>query len=217
MHVVKLPPLQPKYVSMTYTLPVTMSSEWIIKKKAKEPEAIIFSGKSQIAKIKKNKAFDFKLIRYKDNQEWILSNIVDGRRRPFSYGVRKATINHSTHGDNKPKLSGEILIIREQLFEHKGKIYMLASHPTGKMWNDYVNSSTRYISRLDGFPYKTLSDVDHDDYMLRHKVKRLRGTPVGEAMGLALEQGGHRVRLDKELDEIALFIAAVSYLLYAAG
>lgn len=49
-----------------------MSTEFIIKKKGKEPEAIIFLGNEQIAKIKKNEALDFKLIRFKDKQEWIL-------------------------------------------------------------------------------------------------------------------------------------------------
>lgn len=194
-----------------------MSTEFIIKKKGKEPEAIIFSGNEQIAKIKKNEALDFKLIRFKDKQEWILNNVVDGQRRPFSYGVRKVIVNNSSRGGSKPELSEEIFVIREQLFEHNGKIYMLASHPTGKTWDDYVNSSIKYISRLDSFPYQILSDVDHDDYELRHKIKRLRGTAVGEAMGLAQEERGHRVRLDRELDEVALFIAAVSYLLYAAG
>lgn len=194
-----------------------MSSEFIIKKKRKEPEALIFSGKEQIAKIKKNEALDFKLIRYKDKQEWVLSNNVDGRRRPFSYSVRKVIVNHSSRGDDKSVLSEEILVVREQLFEHKGKIYMLSSHPAGRTWNDYINNSKRYISRLDSFPYETLSTADHDDYKLRHKIKRLRGTAVGEAMGLAQEEGGHRVRLNKELNEVAIFIAAVSYLLYAAG
>lgn len=118
-----------------------MSTEFIIKKKGKEPEAIIFLGNEQIAKIKKNEALDFKLIRFKDKQEWILNNVVDGQRRPFSYGVRKVIVNNSTRGGNKPELSKEIFVIREQLLEHNGKIYMLASHPTGKTWDDYVNSS----------------------------------------------------------------------------
>jgi hypothetical protein len=193
-----------------------MSYEFVIKKRPKDSEAIIFSEKQEIAKIKKHEGFSFKLIRYKDKQEWILSNIVDGERRPFSYAVRKAMSNSSRHETGEIRTGEEVFVVREQLFKHKGKFYMLASHPEGKSWIDYVNSSIRYISRLDNFPYANLSDVDHGHYTLRHKIKRFRGTSVGEASGFA-QEGGHRVRLDKELADIGLFIATISYLLYASG
>jgi hypothetical protein len=194
-----------------------MSSEYVIKKRPKHSEAIIFSEKQEIAKIKKHEGFSFKLIRYKDKQEWVLSNIVDGQRRPFSYAVRKAMNNSSRHETSEIHPGQEVFVVREQLFKHKGEFYMLASHPEGKSWIDYVNSSTRYISRLDNFPYPNLSDVDHGHYTLRHKIKRFRGTSVGEASGLGQHEGGHRVRLDNELADIGLFIAAISYLLYASG
>ena len=187
-----------------------MCSEFVVKKKPKESEAIIFLGKGEIAKIKKHEDFTFKLISHKDKQEWVLSNIVDGQRRPFSYVVRKARKN-----DSDPHEGQEVFVVREQLFKHKGKFYMLASHPEGKSWKDYIHSSTRYVSRLDNFPYSNLADVDHGHYTLRHKIKRLRGIPVGEAEGLGQEETGHRVRLGKELEDIGLFIAAISYLLYA--
>ncbi|HEY6949943.1 MAG TPA: hypothetical protein VI146_04975, partial [Nitrososphaeraceae archaeon] len=64
-----------------------MSSEFVIKKSPKESEAIIYLGKDRIAKIEKNEGFTFKLITYKDKQEWVLSNLVHGQRRPFSYAV----------------------------------------------------------------------------------------------------------------------------------
>jgi hypothetical protein len=194
-----------------------MSSEFIIKKRPRGLEAIIYSGKKEVAKIKKHEPFNFKLSSSKDNQEWILSNLVDGERRPFSYAVLAGIKKSSHHETGKSDTSEEIFVVREQLFKHKGKFYMLANHPEGKSWLDYVNSTTRYISRLDDFPYHNLSDVDHDHYLLRHKIKRLRGTPVGEASGLAEHEEGHRVILEKELDDIGLFIAAISYLLYAAG
>jgi hypothetical protein len=194
-----------------------MSSEFVIKKRPRDSGAIIFSGKQEIAKIKKHEGFSFKLIRYKDKQVWILTNIVDGQRRPFSYAVRKAINNSSRHERGEIHGGEEVFVVREQLFKYKGKFYMLASHPEGKSWIDYVNSSTRYISRLDNFAYTNLSDVDHGHYTLRHKIKRLRGTSVGEASGLGQHEGGHRVRLDNELADIGLFIATISYLLYASG
>ena len=107
--------------------------------------------------------------------------------------------------------------MRDQLFEHDGKFYMIANHPEDKVWSEYVNSPVRYIGRLNNFPYSKLSEVDHQHYTLRDKIKRLRGTPVGEASGLGTENRGHRVKLNSELDEIGLFIAAISYLLYASG
>ena len=194
-----------------------MSSEFVIKKSPKESEAIIYLGKDRIAKIEKNEGFTFKLITYKDKQEWVLSNLVHGQRRPFSYAVLR-TIQKIPDDRGKEIQTGqEVFVVREQLFKHNGKFYMLASHPEGKSWEDYVNSSTRYVSRLDSFPYSNLSDIDHEHYKLRHKIKRFRGTPVGEATGLAQDEGGHHLRLDNELDKIGLFIAAISYLLYASG
>ena len=194
-----------------------MSSEFVIKKSPKESEAIIYLGKDRIAKIEKNEGFTFKLITYKDKQEWVLSNLVHGQRRPFSYAVLR-TIQKIPDDRGKEIQTGqEVFVVREQLFKHNGKFYMLASHPEGKSWEDYVNSSTRYVSRLDSFPYSNLSDIDHENYKLRHKIKRFRGTPVGEATGLAQDEGGHHLRLDNELDKIGLFIAAISYLLYASG
>jgi hypothetical protein len=195
---------------------VKMFTDFVIKKTAGDSDAIVYSGEQEVAKIVKNEGFSFKLIRFKDKQEWVLINSVDGERRPFSYAVLKAT-NVFSH-DKKGEISREeVFVVREQLFKHKGKFYMLASHPEGKSWLDYVNSTTRYISRLDNFPYQNLSDVNHDHYVLRHKIKRLRGTAVGEASGLAQHLEGHHVALEKELDDIGLFIATISYLLYASG
>jgi hypothetical protein len=142
---------------------------------------------------------------------------VHGQRRPFSYAVLKTVQKTPDDGGKEIQTGQEVFVVREQLFKHNGKFYMLASHPEGKSWTDYVNSSTRYVSRLDSFPYSNLSDIDHEHYKLRHKIKRFRGTPVGEATGLGQDEGGHRLRLDNELADIGLFIAAISYLLYASG
>ena len=89
-----------------------MSYEFVIKKRPKDSEAIIFSGKQEITKIKKHEGFSFKLIRYKDKQEWTLSNIVDGQRRPFSYAVRKAISNSSHHATGEIHTGEEVFVIR---------------------------------------------------------------------------------------------------------
>ncbi|MGB8165212.1 MAG: hypothetical protein WCF14_09395, partial [Nitrososphaeraceae archaeon] len=107
--------------------------------------------------------------------------------------------------------------VRDQLFQYNGKFYMLANHPADKTWNEHVYGSVKYIGRLDDFPYSDFSQVDHQHFTLRDKIKRFRGKSVGQASGLGTEEQGHRVKLDSELDEIGLFIAAISYLLYASA
>lgn len=185
-------------------------SEFVIRKGPKQWEAKIFSDKVEIAEIKKGEGLSFRLINHKDKNEWVLTNMVHGERRRFSFSVHK-------NGRKNHTLSEPIFVMRDQLFEHDAKIYMIANHPEGKVWSEYVNSPVRYISRLNNFPYSKLSEVDHQHYTLRHKIKRFRGTPVGEASGLGTEDQGHRVKLDSELEDIGLFIAAISYLLYASG
>ena len=111
----------------------------------------------------------------------------------------------------KDDANREVLTIREHLFKHREKFYMLTNHPEGKHWNEYL-SGPRHISRLDNFPYTELAELDHH---IRHRLRRFRGIPVGEASGLGID--GHHVRVDKELEDIGLLIAASSYLLYATA
>lgn len=47
------------------------------------------------------------------------------QRRPFSYTVR--TVDPAKSSETS--LGQQVLVVREQLFQYKGKIYMLASHP----------------------------------------------------------------------------------------
>lgn len=193
-----------------------MTTEFVIKKGPKQWEAKIFSGKEEIAEIKKGEGLSFRLVRLKDKMEWVLTNLVHGEHRPFSFSVCKARKKSTSSYTDSNNLGDEIFVIRDQLFKHDGKFYMLASHPEDKSWNEYVDSSIRYICRLDDFPYSELSQVDYHNYTLRDKIKRFRGKAVGEASGLGIEEQGHRVRLDSELEDVGLFIAAISYLLYAA-
>jgi hypothetical protein len=88
---------------------------------------------------------------------------------------------------------------------------MFTNHPEGRPWHQYL-SGPRYISRLDNFPYSDLAEVDHH---LKHRLKRFRGVPVGEASGLGTH--GHHVKVEKELEDVGLIIAASSYLLYSTG
>ena len=193
-----------------------MCSEFVIRKGPKQWEAKIFSGKNEIAKISRE-GLDYKLVRQNDGLEWVLTNKVQGEHRPFYFTVRKSRQKNHGPSGNGEKLGEEVFAVRDQLFQHNGKFYMIANHPEDKTWNEHVYGSVKYIGRLDDFPYSDLSQVDHDHYTLRDKIKRLRGKSVGLASGLGTDKQGHRVKLDSELDDVGLFIAVISYLLYAAA
>jgi len=78
----------------------------------------------------------------------MLTNRVHGEIRPFSFAVYKT--EEYAHDSNADAITqgDEVFVVREQLFEHNGRFYMLASHPEGKSWSDYVDNFVRYISRL---------------------------------------------------------------------
>jgi hypothetical protein len=192
-------------------------SEFVIRKGPKQWEAKIFSGSEEIAEIKKGEGLGFKLVSHKNGLEWVLTNKVHSERRPFSFSVRVAEKKTQDSYSDDNDFGAEIFVIREQLFKHNGKFYMLANHPEGKSWDEHIHSSVRYICRLENFPYSELSEVDHQHYTLRDKIKRFRGILVGESSGLGIEQAGHHVRVDPELEDVGLFIAAISYLLYASA
>jgi hypothetical protein len=197
-----------------------LSSEFTIRRGPTQWDAKIFSENGEeIAEIKKGEGLEFKLISQKENREWVLTSKVDGQHRRFSFSVREVEKKEAKAGGGKEKNNNALLIIRDNIFMHNGKFYMLANHPEGKSWHNYVNSSVRYISRLDNFPYSDVSEMDENKHHqnLRHKLKRFRGVPVGEASGLGATAEGHHVKVNDELREIGLFLAATSYLMYASA
>ena len=200
-----------------------MSSEFTIKRGPAQWHARIFSENGEeIAEIMKGEGLEFKLISQKENREWVLTNKVDDQHRRFSFSVREAEKKEVKAGERRGKEEEEdnaLLIVQDNIFMHNGKFYMLANHPEGKSWHNYVNNPVRYISRLDNFPYSSVSEMDENKHHqnLRHKLKRFRGVPVGEASGLGATPEGHHVKVNDELDDIGLFLAATSYLMYATA
>ena len=199
-----------------------MSSEFTVKRGPTQWNARIFSENGEeVAEIIKGEGLEFKLISQKGNREWVLTNKIHGEHRRFSFSVQEAIEKDAKAGERRGKeeRGNPLLTVRDNIFMHKGKFYMLANHPESKSWQDYVNSPVRYISRLDNFPYSNVSEMDeskhHQD--LRQKLKRFRGVPVGEASGLGPSPEGHRVKVNDELDDIGLFLAATSYLMYASA
>ena len=200
-----------------------MSSEFTIRRGPTKWNARIFSENGEeIAEILKGEGLEFKLISQKDNRKWVLTNKIDGQHRRFSFSVREVEAKEANTGEQRGKeKEGDppLLTIQDNIFMHNGKFYMLANHPEGKSWHNYVNSPVRYISRLDNFPYSNVSEMDENKHHqnLRHKLKRFRGVPVGEASGLGATPEGHHVKVSDELDDIGLFLAATSYLIYASA
>lgn len=188
-----------------------MASKFNVKKGQSQWDAKIFSEDGEeIAEIKKAEGPQFRLQSKKDNRKWMLTNKIDGEHRRFSFSVRR---------EGEREESDPLLMVRDNIFRHNGKFYMLANHPEGKLWQNHVNSPIRYISRLDNFPYSDVFEMDDNKHQqsLRNKLKRFRGVPVGEASGLGITPEGHSVKVNDELDDIGLFLAATSYLMYASA
>jgi hypothetical protein len=186
-----------------------LTSKFIVKKGPAQWEAKVFSeDDKEIAEIKKGKGPEFRILSKKDEREWVLTNRIDGEHRRFSFSVREAE-----------KSDDAILVIRDNVFKHNGKFYMLANLPEGRSWQHHISSPVRYISRLDNFPYSDLSEMDENKHhhALNQKLKRFRGVPVGEASGLGVTSEGHNVKVNDELDDIGLLLAATSYLMYASA
>ena len=194
-----------------------MTSEFTIKKGPTQWEAKIFSenGK-EVAEIRRRgEQPEFRLLSKNDNHEWLLTNKIDGEHRRFSFSIREV----EKQQEQGQREKGALLIVRDNIFKHNGMFYMLANQPEGKSWHNYISNPVRYISRLDNFPYSDVSEMDENKHHqnLRHKIKRFRGVPVGEASGLGTTPEGHHVKVNDELDDIGLFLAATSYLMYASA
>lgn len=180
-----------------------MESEYLIKG-SKPGFAEVFLDNKKIAIIKNAENANFKLVKT-DAHEWLITRKVHGEILPFSI-----SIIDQNKGD-KEFVDQQVFTVREHLFKNNNNFYMFTNHPEGRHWNEYL-SGPRHISRLDNFPYTDLKQMDHH---IKHKLKRYRGVSVGEASGLGIRE--HRVKIQKDLSEIGLFVAVSSYLLYSMG
>ncbi len=173
--------------------------ELVIKRRGKPWEAAIFDAGKEVASIDRKAVHDF-LVSSADGRVWELTSSVHGERRPFS--MRASRIGG-------PEESA--FTIRDNLLQHHGRFYVLGGKPEGRPLGDLL-FGRRYICRLDGFPFADLGEVDGATWS---RLKRFRGPAVGELDGIGTE--GHSVRLSGELEDIALPLAASSYLLYSTA
>ena len=147
-----------------------MTSEFTIKKEPTQWEAKLFSeDDEEVAEIEKRGGYqsEFRLL----SKKRITSN---------GYSLTKLMVNTAIlflyKGSRKQERQekGALLTVRDNIFKHNGKFYMLANHPEGKSWHNYANSPIRYISRLDNFPYSDVTEKDEKkrDQNLRQNLKR---------------------------------------------
>lgn len=133
-----------------------------------------------------------------DGRKWFLSQRVDGELRPFSMVAEKI----------EGALKTVTLKIRDHLFFHSGNMYMYSNVPEGLI-HHHAKNGPKFISRLVNFPFSDPSEVDPET---RHRLRRVRGVPVGEINGLG--HSGHSVKIERELEDIGLEISASAFLLY---
>lgn len=135
-----------------------------------------------------------------DGKSWDLDPRVHGEIRPFSMEVSDA------NGLDAPGLT-----IRNHVFYHRSKAYMLTGIPEDVRPADHVLGK-RHLNRLDNFPFARLEDIDLETW---GRLRRHRGVSVGTFEGFG--PGGFRVELPKDLQDIGIQLAAAAYLLYSIG
>lgn len=184
----------------------TFAVDYLVKRTDGPSDAKIFVSGEEAGEVRKGEGPTY-VVKTKGVDRWILSRRVHGEIRPFSLEVT-ALENKQAHGEERGAAS---FTIRNHLFEHDGKVYMLTSSPEGRPLREILLGK-RYICRLDNFPIPRLTEMDHESWS---KLRRFRGVPVGEMEGIGTE--GHHVRLFEELEDIGLPLAAACYLLYSTA
>lgn len=181
--------------------------DFIVKASGRQRRATICRGDEEVAEIKLLKDLTY-VLAAKDGGEWALSTRVNGEIKPFSMAVRQLKVRNAHDSAS----GATTLTIRDHLFLHNGRFYVLGGTPEGRPPKEFLLGKS-YICRLDGLPFSELNDVDHETKS--RLTSRFRGAPVGEVEGLGKE--GHHVRLSGELEDIGLPLAASCYLLYSTA
>lgn len=175
-----------------------MAPEYAVKRTGKTSEAAISQGGKRVASLRGEGKLLFRLQTAREG--WLLDPRVHGEIRPFSMRVTAA----DAPGD-------EALEIRNHVFFHNGKAFMLTAVPQDASPAEHVLGK-RHVVRLDNFPFSRLEDIDLETW---GRLRRHRGRSVGTIDGLGLNE--FRVSLSRDLQDIGLQLAAASYLLYSTG
>lgn len=173
-------------------------ASFLVKGSGKAP-ATVFSGGEEVASIKDQRDGTFSL-EAKGNGTWKMNPRVNGELRPFSMTVTPA------EGKNE-----SILTVRNHLFFHRNKAYLLTGLPEETLPSEHILGK-RHVSRLDTFPFGDLGEVDAETW---GRLMLHRGVSVGTMEGTGLEE--FRVNLSEELSDIGLALSATTYVLYTTS
>jgi hypothetical protein len=180
-----------------------LSIEYIVKQTASQEDAIIYLDQREVGRLHVEGKGMFRLLG-NENQSWIINNKVDGEVRPFSVivvtGINKNLASKVTEEEY-------VLKIKDHLFQHNGSFYSLGGIPEGRPAKAHLIGS-KIICRLVNFPFLHIDLVDQET---KHQRKRYRGVYAGEFFGLG--SSGFHVKLENELNDIGLTLAASSYLI----
>lgn len=176
-----------------------MSIEYTIKRAGKPSDAVISSGGTKVANLRGEGNLLFRLEAAGEG-DWKLDPRVHGEIRPFSMNVTAGA------GSEEP-----VLTIKNHVFRHDRKMYMLSGIPEDVHPAEHVLGG-RHITRLDQFEFSRLEDIDMETW---GRLRRHRGVSVGTIEGFGLEE--YKVKLSKELQDIGLPLSAASYILYATA
>ena len=169
-----------------------------VKRAGRTSDAVIKQGHKVVATLRGEGEALFRL-ESAAGEGWLLNPRVHGEIRPFSMAVTKSS----------PK--EPVLTIRNHVFFHDGKAYILTAIPADVHPAEHV-LGRRHVSRLDKFPFSRLEDVDLQTW---GRLRLLRGVSVGTIDGLGTDE--FRVDLSEELQDVGLPLSAASYLLYSTG
>ena len=174
-------------------------TQYSVRGGGRPPDAIIWREGEKVATLRGEGNL---LVRLESTakESWVLDPRVHGEVRPFSMNV-------TTSGPD-----GEaVLTIRNHVFFHSSKAFMLTSIPEDVHPRNHIFGK-RHVSRLERFPFSRLEDIDLQTW---GRLRNQRGVSVGTFEGLGMDE--FRVFLSQELEDIGLPLSASSYLLYSTG
>lgn len=172
---------------------------YAVKREGRTSDAVIRRGGETVAILRGEGRTHFRL-ESTAGDDWVLDPRVHGEIRPFSMAV-------TTSGP----ANEAVLTIRNHVFFHNGKAYILTAVPADVHPAQHTLGK-RHVSRLDKFPFTRLEDVDPQTW---GRLRLHRGVSVGTIDGLGVDE--FRVALSQELQDIGLPLSAASYLLYSTG
>lgn len=173
--------------------------QYTVRRSGRPSDAVIQREGEEVATLRGEGNLLFRL-ESKAKGSWVLDPRVHGEVRPFSMNV--------TASDSKGEA---VLTIRNHVFFHNAKAFMLTSIPEDVHPADHVFGK-RHINRLEKFPFSRLEDIDLQTW---GRLRSQRGVSAGTIDGLGVDE--FRVALSQELEDIGLQLAAASYLLYSTG